>query len=175
MARDNRRDAPNHGVQLAHKSQKKRKGTKYIHGDPASPPVVPGLLDTASLRRTCGGALLISPRGGFVFGGAFCLNLARVEYAISAVLTQHQRLRVVLECIGRRLCALVAHAQCLPFFGLRIFLDQYEIGVKYQPPGFNGFITAALFYLNERNVSSSDPEHSGYEVQIGMTRFRFEA
>jgi iron complex outermembrane receptor protein len=50
--------------------------------------------------------------------------------------------------------------------------DQYEIGLKYQPPGFNSFVTAALFDLTERNVSSSDPEHFGYSVQIGQVRAR---
>lgn len=52
--------------------------------------------------------------------------------------------------------------------------DQYEIGVKYQPPGFNSFITASLFDLTERNVSSADPDpdHFGYNVQIGQVRAR---
>jgi iron complex outermembrane receptor protein len=50
--------------------------------------------------------------------------------------------------------------------------EQYEIGVKYQPRGFNSFITASLFDLRERNVSSADPEHSGYNVQIGQVRAR---
>lgn len=50
--------------------------------------------------------------------------------------------------------------------------EQYEIGVKYQPPGYNSFVTAALFDLNERNVASSDPEHFGYDVQIGQVRAR---
>jgi iron complex outermembrane receptor protein len=50
--------------------------------------------------------------------------------------------------------------------------DQYEVGVKYQPPGYNSFVTAALFDLNERNVASGDPEHFGYDVQIGQVRAR---
>jgi len=50
--------------------------------------------------------------------------------------------------------------------------EQYEVGVKYQPAGFNSFITASLFDLNERNVSSSDPDHFGYSVQIGQVRAR---
>ncbi|MGF6573345.1 iron complex outermembrane receptor protein [Paraburkholderia sp. GAS333] len=50
--------------------------------------------------------------------------------------------------------------------------DQYEIGVKYQPPGFNSFVTAALFDLRERNVASSDPNNSAYSVQVGQVRAR---
>ena len=50
--------------------------------------------------------------------------------------------------------------------------DQYEIGVKYQPRGYNSFITASLFDLTERNVSSGDPVNSGYSVQIGQVRAR---
>jgi iron complex outermembrane receptor protein len=29
---------------------------------------------------------------------------------------------------------------------------QYEIGIKYQPPGSNSFITAAIFDLRQSNV-----------------------
>jgi iron complex outermembrane recepter protein len=50
--------------------------------------------------------------------------------------------------------------------------DQYEIGVKYQPTGFNSFITASLFDLTERNVASSDPENFGSYVQVGQVRAR---
>lgn len=50
--------------------------------------------------------------------------------------------------------------------------QQYEIGVKYQPPGYNSFVTAALFDLRERNVASSDPNHFGYSVQVGEVRAR---
>ncbi|MDE1179058.1 TonB-dependent siderophore receptor [Paraburkholderia sp.] len=50
--------------------------------------------------------------------------------------------------------------------------EQYEIGIKYQPRGYNSFITASLFDLRERNVASSDADHSGYSVQIGQVRAR---
>lgn len=50
--------------------------------------------------------------------------------------------------------------------------QQYEIGVKYQPPGYNSFVTAALFDLRERNVASSDPNHFGYSLQVGQVRAR---
>src|SRR5437899_11328013 len=84
MARDDRRDAPHNGVHGAHKSYKERKGTKYIHSDPASPPDVPGLLHTTSLGRTGCGALLVSPRGRFILGGAFRLYVLRDKSAVRA-------------------------------------------------------------------------------------------
>src|SRR5690606_33292459 len=34
---------------------------------------------------------------------------------------------------------------------------QYELGVKYQPPGVNGFVTLSLFDLTQRNVVTVDP------------------
>lgn len=35
--------------------------------------------------------------------------------------------------------------------------QQYEIGVKYQPKGYDSFVTAALFDLRKQNVVTSDP------------------
>jgi len=35
---------------------------------------------------------------------------------------------------------------------------QYEIGIKYQPPGSNSFITAAIFDLRQTNVLTTDPD-----------------
>ncbi len=35
---------------------------------------------------------------------------------------------------------------------------QYEIGIKYQPPGSNSFITAAIFDLRQTNVPTMDPD-----------------
>ncbi|MDE1184942.1 MAG: TonB-dependent siderophore receptor [Pantoea sp.] len=48
--------------------------------------------------------------------------------------------------------------------------NQYEVGVKYQPTGFNGFITTSWFDLTEKNVLTSDPQHSGYNTQAGRVR-----
>ncbi len=36
--------------------------------------------------------------------------------------------------------------------------EQYEIGIKYQPPGSNSFITAAIFDLRQSNVPTLDPD-----------------
>ncbi|WP_241024738.1 TonB-dependent siderophore receptor [Burkholderia sp. Ac-20365] len=49
---------------------------------------------------------------------------------------------------------------------------QYEVGVKYQPPGYNSFITASAFDLNERNVLTSDLAHPGFSDQAGQVRAR---
>lgn len=49
---------------------------------------------------------------------------------------------------------------------------QYEIGVKYQPPGRNSMITLALFHLTQQNVTTNDPVYSGFQVQEGEIRSR---
>lgn len=50
--------------------------------------------------------------------------------------------------------------------------QQYEVGVKYQPTGYNSFITASLFDLTEQNVLTSDPDHPGFNTQAGQVRAR---
>ena len=50
--------------------------------------------------------------------------------------------------------------------------QQYEVGVKYQPPGYNSFVTASLFNLTEHNVLTSDLDHIGYYTQAGEVRAR---
>ena len=49
---------------------------------------------------------------------------------------------------------------------------QYEAGIKYQPPGFAGNFTAAVFNLTKQNVTSADPENIGFGVQTGEIRSR---
>lgn len=49
---------------------------------------------------------------------------------------------------------------------------QYEVGVKYQPPGSDSSITASLFQLTQQNVTTADPLYSGYSVQDGEVRSR---
>lgn len=49
---------------------------------------------------------------------------------------------------------------------------QYEVGVKYQPNGWNSFITASLYQITQQNVSTNDPVYSGYTVQDGEIRSR---
>ncbi|WP_042446216.1 TonB-dependent siderophore receptor [Azospirillum sp. B510] len=49
---------------------------------------------------------------------------------------------------------------------------QYEVGVKYQPPGLNSLFTAALFDLTRSNLLTRDPAHPGFSVQSGEARSR---
>lgn len=55
---------------------------------------------------------------------------------------------------------------------------QYEIGIKYQPPGSNSFITAAIFDLRQNNVPTMDPDpthlcgNGRCQVQDGEVRSR---
>jgi iron complex outermembrane receptor protein len=50
--------------------------------------------------------------------------------------------------------------------------EQYEVGVKYQPPGSNSFITAALFDLTRTNVTTTDPDFPTFQLQTGEARVR---
>ncbi|WMD21734.1 TonB-dependent siderophore receptor [Achromobacter seleniivolatilans] len=47
---------------------------------------------------------------------------------------------------------------------------QVEIGVKYQPVGSDTLITLAAFEIRQKNMSSEDFDHPGYEVQNGGVR-----
>jgi iron complex outermembrane receptor protein len=48
--------------------------------------------------------------------------------------------------------------------------QQYEAGVKYQPPGSNSFVTASAFHILEQNVATTDPSNPLFEVQTGEVR-----
>jgi len=50
--------------------------------------------------------------------------------------------------------------------------QQYEIGVKYQPPGYNSFITASAFDLTRQNVTTRDLVNLGFSTQTGEVRSR---
>ena len=50
--------------------------------------------------------------------------------------------------------------------------QQYEVGIKYQPPGRNSFVTLSAYNLTQQNVSVSDPVHTGYSTQTGEIRSR---
>lgn len=49
---------------------------------------------------------------------------------------------------------------------------QYEIGVKYQPPGYNSSVTVSAFDLTQKNVTTADPVNTGFSVQSGEVRSR---
>lgn len=48
--------------------------------------------------------------------------------------------------------------------------DQYEMGLKYQPPGMDATFTAALFELTQENVRKTLP--GGIQTQLGEVRSR---
>ncbi len=50
--------------------------------------------------------------------------------------------------------------------------EQYEVGVKYQPPGLNSFITLSLFDLKRKNVTTTDLNNPGFVVQTGEVSSR---
>jgi len=49
---------------------------------------------------------------------------------------------------------------------------QYEVGIKYQPPGYNSSITMSAFDLTQRNVTTPDPVDANFSVQTGEVRSR---
>ncbi len=50
--------------------------------------------------------------------------------------------------------------------------QQYEVGIKYQPPGWNSFVTAALYDLTEQNVLTTNPQSPSFQTQTGEVRVR---
>ncbi|MDN5753780.1 MAG: TonB-dependent receptor, partial [Nitrosospira sp.] len=50
--------------------------------------------------------------------------------------------------------------------------SQYEVGVKYQPPGSRSLFTAALFELTKTNVLTPDLRIGGLLIQTGEIRSR---
>jgi iron complex outermembrane recepter protein len=50
--------------------------------------------------------------------------------------------------------------------------EQYELGVKYQPEGWDSSLTVSLYDLTQKNAVSSDSAHSGYYVQTGEVHSR---
>lgn len=56
--------------------------------------------------------------------------------------------------------------------------EQFEVGIKYQPPGLNSFLTASVFNLTQKNVLTPDPQNPLFSIQTGEVRvrgFEFEA
>lgn len=50
--------------------------------------------------------------------------------------------------------------------------EQYEVGVKFQPKGYNSFVTVSAFHLDQNNVTTADLAHTGFSVQTGQVRSR---
>lgn len=50
--------------------------------------------------------------------------------------------------------------------------EQFEIGIKYQPPGTNSSVTLSGFHLTRANVRTTDPVNPVNQVQTGEVRSR---
>lgn len=50
--------------------------------------------------------------------------------------------------------------------------NQKELGIKYQPPGVNALITAAIFEINQSGSLITDPEDFAFQIQTGKMRSR---
>ncbi|MDR0806470.1 MAG: TonB-dependent siderophore receptor [Enterobacteriaceae bacterium] len=50
--------------------------------------------------------------------------------------------------------------------------QQTELGVKYVPQGFNGYLNAALYELYQKNTLTTDPNDPSIRSQTGMARSR---
>ncbi|WP_422230877.1 TonB-dependent siderophore receptor [Methylorubrum rhodinum] len=56
--------------------------------------------------------------------------------------------------------------------------NQYEAGIKYQPPGTDILLTAAAFDIRRSNTLNTDPNNLGFSVQtgeVGVQGVEFEA
>lgn len=50
--------------------------------------------------------------------------------------------------------------------------DQYEVGVKYQPPGLDALLTVAAFQITQSNLATTDLDHPDFSRQTGEVRVR---
>ncbi|MFC3125596.1 TonB-dependent siderophore receptor [Pseudoroseomonas globiformis] len=50
--------------------------------------------------------------------------------------------------------------------------EQYEAGIKYQPPGRSSFVQAAIYHITQKNVLTQDPNSLLFSIQEGEIRSR---
>jgi iron complex outermembrane receptor protein len=50
--------------------------------------------------------------------------------------------------------------------------EQFEVGVKFQPPGYNSFVTVSAFDLVRQNVLTPDPNDINFQIQTGEVTTR---
>ncbi|RVT97802.1 TonB-dependent siderophore receptor [Rhodovarius crocodyli] len=50
--------------------------------------------------------------------------------------------------------------------------EQFEAGIKYQPPGQSSMYSATIFQLTQQNALTTDPLYTGYSIQTGEVRVR---
>ncbi|MCQ4158978.1 TonB-dependent siderophore receptor [Roseomonas sp. GC11] len=50
--------------------------------------------------------------------------------------------------------------------------QMYEVGVKFQPDGYDSFIQLAGFQITQQNVLTTDPNNTSYSIETGEIRSR---
>lgn len=50
--------------------------------------------------------------------------------------------------------------------------DQYEVGLRWQPPGFNSFVQAAAFQITQQNTLTVNAANPVFQTQTGEVRVR---
>ncbi|SEO83549.1 TonB-dependent siderophore receptor [Aquisalimonas asiatica] len=50
--------------------------------------------------------------------------------------------------------------------------QQYEVGIKYEPDGYNASLTVAAYELTQQDVQTADLDNPGFSVQTGEVRSR---
>ncbi|OZI63310.1 TonB-dependent siderophore receptor [Bordetella genomosp. 11] len=50
--------------------------------------------------------------------------------------------------------------------------EQYEVGIKYQPPGGKSYVAVSVYDLTQKNVLTTDPTDVNFSVQTGKIRAR---
>lgn len=50
--------------------------------------------------------------------------------------------------------------------------EQFEVGIKWQPPGRDSFVQASLFQITQSNSLTTDPNSPLFQVQTGEVRVR---
>lgn len=50
--------------------------------------------------------------------------------------------------------------------------EQYEVGLKYQPPGLDSFIQVAAYHITQKNVLTQDPLYTTFSTPQGEIRSR---
>ncbi|WP_323716965.1 TonB-dependent siderophore receptor [Paracoccus aminovorans] len=50
--------------------------------------------------------------------------------------------------------------------------EQYEVGVKYQPPGTDALLTVSAYRITQQNLLTTDPEHPDFSRQTGEVQVK---
>lgn len=50
--------------------------------------------------------------------------------------------------------------------------EQYEAGIRYQPPNMNLSVSGSVYQLTQTNVLTTDPDDTSYSIQTGEVRSR---